>query len=64
MPKPDSARTQISANVPPDVRAAVDARAEQEDRPPAFVLRRAIRLYLSLPVDEAERLLREGTPAP
>lgn len=57
-----SDRTTISANVTPSFKAELEARAEAEDRPPSFVVRRALRLYLWLPVAEADRLLAGGTP--
>ncbi len=58
-----SDRVQVSATVTPDVKAALAARAEAEERPDGYVLRRALRLYLALPVEDADRMLRESNGA-
>jgi hypothetical protein len=62
MPR-QSDRATVNATVPPDVKAALVQRAESEDRTEGSVVKRALRLYLSMPVEETEQRLRElGTP--
>ncbi len=53
-------RTQISATVPTAIKTAVAARAEEEDREVGRIVARAVECYLSLPVDEAERMVRQA----
>lgn len=59
MPR-DTSKTQISATVLAEVKAAVGERAEQEDRDPSRILLRALTVYLSLPLDEAERMVQDA----
>jgi hypothetical protein len=62
MPR-QSDRATVNATVPSDVKAALVQRAEAEDRTEGSVVKRALRLYLSMPVEETEQRLRElGTP--
>lgn len=56
MTKPD--RAQISATVPPDIKAALTARAADEDRTESAVVKRALTVYLALDLDEAEQVVR------
>lgn len=53
-------RQQVSATVPADVKSAVQERADLEDRDVGKIVARAVRLYLALPVERTDVLLRRG----
>jgi hypothetical protein len=54
-------RSQLNVDVPPDVRAGLTKRAEQENRSLTATLIRAIRVYLSRPVDGELDLTEQKT---
>lgn len=59
MSKPDG-RSSVSATVPPELRSALEARAEAEDRDIGRVARRALVVYLTMDPAEADRLVAEA----
>lgn len=58
--KPDENRTQLSATVPATLKQRIADRAVDEDRGDSAIVTRALDVYLSLPVDEAERMVRQA----
>ena len=63
MPRQTADRAQISATVPASVKAQVARRADDEDRLESAVVTRALLVYLAMPMDDAERAVREARGA-
>ena len=49
MPTPKIVRAQILVRIPPELREALQARAQAEDRPMRWVVEQALRAFLAAP---------------